>query len=163
MLSLFRYELPWKNIATDEASMTPLDILCLKKNNFEINENSIEYEKFENELASILYSVTKKSHSFCGFNPIALAMLTGKLNLTKIFLGKNRRNVNKTISGFGTLLSLLLNPNYNFNLSYKKIIEFLDLLLEANSNTLKSFEVYNEEFKGNIYEYCFMLKESKKY
>lgn len=163
MLSLFRYELPWKNIVTDEASMTPLDILCLKKNYFDYNEKSTEYELLENELASILYSVTEKNHSYCGFKPIALAMLTGKLNLTKIFLSKNQINVNEIITGFGTLLSLLLNPNYNFNLSYEKIIEFLDLLLEANSNTLTIFEIFNDEFKGNVYEYCFMLKESKKY
>lgn len=162
MLSLFRYELPWKNITTNEPSMTPLDILCLKKNNFETNENSSEDEQLECEIASKLYNVTKKSHTYCGFKPIALAMLTGKLNLTKMFLEKNRRVVNEIIAGFGTLVSLLLNPNYNFNLSYKKINEFLDLLLKANSNTLKIFEIFNEEFKGNVYEYCFMLNKSKK-
>lgn len=163
MLSLFQYELPWKNITTDEASMTPLDILCLKKNNFEFDEKLSEDEQLECELASMLYSVTMKSHTYCGFKPIALAMLTGKLNLTKIFLEKNWSILNENISGFGTLLSLILNPNYNLNLSNQKICALLALLLKAKANTLKIFENFNEEFKGNIYEYCFMLNKSKKY
>jgi len=117
MFSIFRHKLPWSEISNGtNTSMTPLDILCLKENICELDEELTVDEQSENELASILYDVTEKSHTYCGFKPIALAMLTGKLHLTKTFLVKNRLVVNENISGFGTLLSLLLNPLYNFNL-----------------------------------------------
>lgn len=143
--------------------MTPLDILCLKKNDYKINGKFAVDEQSENELASILYDVTERSSTYCGFKPIALAMLSGKLNLTEIFINKDRTIINEKIPGFGTLLTLLVNPNYNFNLSYKKINKLLDLLLKSNSNPLKIVKVIDEEFRGNIYEYCNVLSTSEKY
>lgn len=142
--------------------MTPLDIFCLKENKSKLNRKLEIDEKSESELVSILYDVTKKSHPYCGLKPTALAMLTGKLHLTKTLLNKNRKNVDETISGFGTLLTLLLNPTYNLNLSYKKIIELLDLLLDANCNPLKIVTISSEKFRGNIFEYCHKLSETKK-
>lgn len=143
--------------------MTPLDIFCLKKNKYKHNGKFIVDEKSENELASILYDVTKRSNTYCGFKPIALAMLSGKLNLIEIFLNKDRTIINEIIPDFGTLLTLLVNPNYNFNLSYKKIKEILDLLLKSNSNPLKIVKIADQEFRGNIFEYCYMLSELEKY
>jgi len=143
--------------------MTPLDIFCLKENKSKLNKKLDVDEQSESELVSILYDVTKKSHSYCGLKPTALAMLTGKLHLTKTLLKKNRKIVNETISGLGTLLTLLLNPAYNLNLRYKKIHELLDLLLNANFNPLKIVKISSEKFRGNIFEYCYKLHESKKY
>jgi len=143
--------------------MTPLDIFCLKENNNIYNDKLAIDEQSENELFYLLYDVTEKKHAYCGLPPIALAMLTGKLNLTKTFLNKNRTIVNKTISGFGTLLTLLLNPTYNFNLSCTILNQLLDLLLNMNSNPLKIVNIFDSMFKGNIYEYCFILSKSKKY
>lgn len=155
--------------------MTALDILCLKENKYyalnktlAVNDELLEYEltvdeKSENELASILYDITNKNHTYCGLKPVALAMLSGKLNLTEMFLKKDRTIVNKIIPQFGTLLTLLFNPIYNFNLSYKELNELLDLLLEANSNPFKIVEITDQEFRGNLYEYCFLLSETKKY
>lgn len=164
MFSIFRYKLPWSKLANENnASMTPLDIFCLKENIYELDEELTVDEKSENELASMLYDVTSKSHTYCGFEPIVLAMLTGKLHLTKMFLDKNRSVVNKIISGFGTLLSLLLNPFYNFNLSNTKLNKLLDLLLKANSNPLKIIKIFNIKFRGNICEYYSNLSESEKY
>lgn len=147
----------------DKASMTPLDILCLKENKYILDEILIVDENSETELASILYDVTEKSHTYCGLKPVALAMLSGKLNLTKTFLKKNRATVNENIFGLGTLLTLLFNPIYNLNLSYKTFDELLDLLLISNSNPLKIVQIFDKKFRGNIYEYCFMLSESQKY
>lgn len=164
MFSIFRHELPWRKISNEaNASMTPLDIFCLKENIYEIDEELSVDEQSENELASILYDVTEKSHTYCGFKPIALAMLTGKLHLTKTFLEKNVSVVNENISGFGTLLSLLLNPFYNFNLSNTKLKKLLDLLLKSNSNPLKIVKILVKKFRGNICEYYSSLFESKKY
>lgn len=164
MFSVFRYQLPWSKIANENnATMTPLDIFCLKDNLYELNNELSVDEQSENELASILYNVTEKSHTYSGFKPIALAMLTGKLHLTKMFLKKNRSIINKNISGFGTLLSLLLNPFYNFNLSYTKLNKLLDLLLKSNANPLKIVKISDRKFKGNICEYYFSLSKSEKY
>lgn len=143
--------------------MTPLDILCLKKNEYKLNGKFTVDEQSENELASILYDVTERSSTYCGLKPIALAMLSGKLNLTEILLNKDRTIINETIPGFGTLLTLLVNPNYNFNLSYKMINELLDLLLKSNSNPLKIVTIFDNEFCGNIYEYCYVLSTTEKY
>ncbi|XP_022179127.1 uncharacterized protein LOC111039801 [Myzus persicae] len=162
MFSIFRHKLPWSKISNEKnASMTPLDIFCLKENIYELDEELIVDEQSENELASILYDITEKSHTYCGFKPIALAMLTGKLHLTKKFLEKNRSVVNENISGFGTLLSLLLNPFYNFNLSNTELNKLLDLLLKANSNPLKIVEIFVKKFRGNICEYYTSLSELK--
>ncbi|XP_050058869.1 uncharacterized protein LOC114131004 [Aphis gossypii] len=163
MFSIFRYKLPWSKLANkNNASVTPLDIFCLKENIYEFDEELTVDEKSENELASMLYDATNKSHTYCGFEPIVLAMLTGKLHLTKMFLEKNRSVVNKIISGFGTLLSLLLNPFYNFNLSNTKLNKLLDLLLKTNSNPLKIIKIFNMKFRGNICEYYSNLSESEK-
>lgn len=143
--------------------MTPLDIFCLKENHSKSNRKLDVDEQSESELVSILYNITKKSHSYCGLKPTALAMLTGKLHLTKMLLNENRKIVDETISGLGTLLTLLLNPTYNLNLTYKKIHELLDLLLNANSNPLKIVKIPSEKFRGNIFDYCYKLQESKKY
>lgn len=147
----------------DKTTMTPLDILCLKENKYKLNETLTVDEHSENELASILYDVTKKNHTYCGLKPIALAMLSGKLNLTKTFLKKDRATVNENIFGLGTLLTLLFNPIYNLNLSYETFNELLDLLLISNSNPLKIVKICDKKFRGNIYEYCFMLSESQEY
>jgi len=164
MFSIFRHQLPWSKIANENnASMTPLDIFCLKENMYELNGELTVDEQSENELASILHDVTEKNHTYCGFKPIALTMLTGKLHLTKTFLEKNISVVNKNISGFGTLLSLLLNPFYNFNLSNTELNKLLDLLLKANSNPLKIVQISNKKFRGNICEYYFSLSEPEKY
>lgn len=143
--------------------MTPLDILCLKKNEYKLNGKFDVDEQSENELVSKLYDVTDRNSTYCGFKPIALAMLSGKLNLTEILLKKDKATINETIPGFGTLLTLLVNPNYNFNLSYKKINDLLDLLLKSNSNPLKIVKIIDKEFRGNIYEYCYGLLTSEKY
>lgn len=164
MIIFFQYKLPWVTIMNDKATMTPLDIFCLKKNKYKLNGRLSDVSKqSENELASILYDVTEKNHTYCGFKPIALAMLTGKLNLTETFLKKDKTIVNETIPGFGTLLALLLNPLYNFNLSHKQLNQLLDLLLKENSNPLKIVKISDKKFRGNIYEYCFMLSKSEKY
>lgn len=161
MFSVFRHKYPWITITNDN-TMTPLDIFCLKENSYKLHDALAVDEQSENELASILYDVTERSNAYCGFMPIALAMLTGKLNLTEVFLNKDRTVVNETISGVGTLLTLLVNPIYNLNLSNQTINKLLDLLLKSNSNPLKIVMISDREFRGNIYEYCIMLTESKK-
>lgn len=158
MFGVFQYKLPWEKIVNDKAIMTPLDLFCLKENKKQPYD-----ELSENKLASILYDVTKKNHTYCGLKPIALAMLTGKINLFKTFLEKDREVINKTIPGLGTLLTLLLNPTYNINLSYRKLSQFLKLLVNANSNPFKIVKISNDKFRGNIYEFCFMLSETEKY
>jgi len=164
MFSIFRHKLPWSKIANEKnASMTPLDIFCLKENIYELDGELTVDEQSEKELASILYDITEKSHTYCGFKPIALAMLTGKLHLTKTFLEKNRSLVRENISGFGTLLSLLLNPFYNFNLSTSKLNKLLDLLLKANSNPLKIVKIFVKKFRGNVCEYYSSLSKTRKY
>jgi len=163
MFSIFRHKLPWSKISNEKYSMTPLDIFCLKQNIYELDEKLTVDEQSENELASILYDITEKSHTYCGFKPIALAMLTGKLHLTKTFLEKNRSVVNENISGFGTLLSLLLNPFYNLNLSNMELNKLLDLLLKANSNPLKIVKILVQKFRGNICEYYSDSTKSKRY
>lgn len=136
-------------------------MFCLKRNEKKSNETFSVDEESEIELVSILYDVTDKNHTYCGFKPIALAMLTGKLHLTKTLLKKNKNVINEKISGIGNLLTLLLNPVYNLNLSYEKLSANVDLLLGANLNPLNIFEV--NEFRGNIYDYYFILTESEKY
>lgn len=155
--------------------MTALDILCLKENKYytlnktlAVNDELLEYElvvddQSECELASMLYDVTKKNHTYCGLQPIALAMLTGKLNLTAMFLKKDTKVINKIILHLGTLLTLLLNPIYNLNLSYNELNELLDLLLRANANPLTIVEISDQKFRGNVYDYCFILSETKRY
>lgn len=143
--------------------MTPLDMFCLKEKEFKSNDQTTVVEKLENELASMLYDVTEINHTYCGFKPIALAMLTGKLSLVNMFLEKNRTVVNETITGFGTLLTLLFNPVYNLNLSIEKLNEFVDLLLKANLNPLKVVIISHEKaFKGNIYDYHYTLSKPEK-
>lgn len=144
-----------------DATMTPLDILCLKENKHKLDKKFLVDDQSEAKLASMLYDVTDKNHTYCGFKPIALAMLTEKLNLTETLLKKNITVVNETISGFGTLLTLLLNPNYNFNLSNENLNKLLDMLLDMNSNPFKIIEVSDNKFRGNVYEYCSMLSELK--
>jgi len=164
MTNLLQHKLPWVTITNDKATMTPLDIFCLKENKYKSNEKlTVAKHQLESELASILYDVTEKNHTYCGFKPIALAMLTGKLNLMETFLKKDKTIVNDIIPGFGTLLTLLLNPLYNLNLSHEKLNQLLDLLLKENSNPFKIVKISDEKFRGNIYEYCYMLSKSEKY
>jgi len=163
MTNIFQYKLPWVKITNDETTMTPLDIFCLKENKYKLNKKSTVTKQLENEIASLLYDVTEKNHTYCGFKPIALAMLTGKLNLMETFLEKDKSIVNDIIPDFGTLLTLLLNPFYNLNLSHKKLNQLLNLLLKENSNPFKIVKISDDKFRGNIYEYCFTLYNSKKY
>lgn len=143
--------------------MTPLDTFCLKENELKSNDQITVDEQLENKLASMLYDVTEKNHTYCGFKPIALAMLTGKLSLVNTFLEKNSTVVNESITGFGTLLTLLFNPVYNLNLSIEKVNEFVDLLLKANLNPLKIVNISHEEpFRGNIYDYCYTFCQPEK-
>lgn len=143
--------------------MTPLDMFCLKENEYKLNGELAVDEQSEIELASILDDVTDKNHTYCSFKPVALTMLTGKLYLTKMFLKKHPLVINENVRGFGNLLTLLFNPVYNLNLSYKQLNENMDVLLKTNLNPLKMVEIPDEKFRGNIYDYCFMLSESEKY
>lgn len=162
MYSVFRFALPWQNMTDSRPTMTALDVLCLKECKIANYSKTPLVEKLESELAILLYDLVNKNHTFCGLNPVALAMLTGKYELTKNLLKNDQKSINKTFPALGNLVTVLLNSKYNLNLSKRQQVELLILLLESNVNSLRVVEITDQKFRGNACDYISFLSNFEK-